>query len=128
MSDDSQFNGQITTNGPLKLEHNIIMSSLVLSRALTSADDGTHTWTVTATQNGVSVSAALTVTIIPASSTDTPSGITLNPTNIAELPDTSPAGTMLTSVAIAMTEGTMFAGTVGVVDETGAAAPVTFMP
>ena len=100
------------------------MSSLVLSRALTSADDGSHQWTVTATQGGQSVQAVLAVSIVPAVLPH-PVSITLDPASVS-LPDNSPAGMMLSTPTITMSDGSTFSGTVDVTDENGNPAPVTF--
>jgi len=103
------------------------MSTIILSRDLTPADDGMHTWTMNATQNGVTVSAVFMVTIVSGTVQVVPVSITLSP-NSASFPDNTAAGTLVTTPSIIMSDGSVFAGTFAATDETGAAAPVTFQP
>ena len=59
MSDGSQFAGKLTTS-----DTNFFATSglnIVTARAFTSADDGTHSTTITATQGGVTVAAKLSL-------------------------------------------------------------------
>jgi hypothetical protein len=68
MSDSSTFIGILSENGAFT---QISGSTLVLSRSLTGADDGSYTITVTATQNSVSASAPFALTVVP------PSGLSI---------------------------------------------------
>ncbi|MBV8293492.1 MAG: hypothetical protein JOY55_17070 [Mycobacterium sp.] len=105
MSDGSAFAGTLTTS-PASV---VTMSgnNLVLTRGLTSADDGSQTWTVAATQNGVTVSGSIQVQVNAAS--PTPTGVTFTPT-VASLPDNAAAGTMVAAVSVSMSDGSAFTG------------------
>lgn len=85
---------------------------VVLARDLTAADDGTVTATVTATQNGVSVTAQLTV-IIAAPVTQPSPTISLDSPSV-NLDDTSTAGTVVSAFTTGMTDGSPFTGDVTV--------------
>ena len=65
MSDGSPFSGSLAASpvGTVTMSDN----QLVLARGLTPADDGSHQWSVSATQNGVTVSATIQVQVTPAS-------------------------------------------------------------
>src|SRR5258707_921080 len=62
MSDDSAFSGTLSA-GPASTVAISGGRLLVLARGLSSADDGSHLWGVTATQNGVMVSSSFTVQV-----------------------------------------------------------------
>jgi hypothetical protein len=62
-SDGSPFTGTLGTS-PAGIVTISGSSTLVLARALSSTDDGSHQWGVTATQNGVTVSSSVTVQVI----------------------------------------------------------------
>ena len=131
MSDGSRFSGTVVIGLTLStffhhppLKWDPAMSSLVLSRTLTSADDGVFTWTVTATQNGASVSASLAVTI--SATPPVPTTISLNPA-VVSLVDNAAAGTLVSTPTITMSDGSDFSGTVTIVDvASNTPAPVTF--
>ena len=128
MSDGSWFAGCFNSNGPLLLVQppgDDEMASVVLSRDLTSADDGNHVWTLSFTQNGVSVSATVNVSIT-APTAAVPTAVTVSPDTVS-LPDNATAGTMVTTPTITMSDGSVFAGTMSAVDEGGNSAPVNFM-
>jgi len=101
------------------------MSIIVLSRDLTPADDGMHTWTMSATQNGVTVTAVFMATIVAGQMQVIPTSMTLSPAS-GSFPDNTAAGTQVTVPSIVMSDGSVFAGTFAATDETGAAAPVAF--
>jgi len=102
MSDGSAFVGGLVASpaGTVTMSGN----QLVLARGLTSADDGAHPWSVAATQNGVTVSGSIPVQVTP-----TPTGVTLTPST-ASLPDNAAAGSTVATVAVAMSDGSAFAG------------------
>jgi hypothetical protein len=77
----------------------------VLARDLTPADDGPHQWSLSAIQNGVTVSATIQVQV-----TATPTGVTFTPA-AASLPDNALAGTSVAAVSVAMSDGSVFSGT-----------------
>jgi len=64
MSDGSAFTGTLAASpsGTVAISGN----KLVLARGLTSADDGSQQWAVSATQNGVTVSSSITVQVTSA--------------------------------------------------------------
>ena len=85
------------------------------SRALTPADDTPTpvTVTLTFTQNGVAVNATLSLQINPATGQAVPVSVTLNP-NSQTLLDNTPAGQLVTTPAVVMSDGSQFAGTMTV--------------
>jgi hypothetical protein len=103
MSNGSAFAGTLAASPAGTVT--ISGTNLVLARALTSADDGSRQWGVSATQNGVTASGAIQVQVTP-----TPTGVTFTPT-AASLPDNAVAGTIVAAVAVAMSNGSAFAGT-----------------
>ena len=130
MSNGSDFQGEFNSNGPLLLVHPqgaLKMPNIVLSRDLTSADDGSHTWTMTFTQNGVSVSATFPVSIVSPPPVAVPVSVALSPSS-ATMDDTATAGTLVTNAEVAMSDGSTFSGSMSAVDENGNAAPVQIMP
>ena len=103
------------------------MSTLILSRALTSADDGSGTWTVTATDaDGQSASIQIAFTISPPAVQQAPVFTGWPPS--VTMPDNSPAGAVVASGTIMNNDGSAFTGTVAMVDQNGNAAPLTFQP
>jgi len=64
MSDGSAFAGTLAAS-PANTVAISGTTGLVLARKLTSTDDGPQQWTVSATQNGVTVSSSVTVQVIP---------------------------------------------------------------
>jgi hypothetical protein len=62
-SDGSPFTGTLGAD-PADVVAISGSAGLVLARALTSTDDGSHQWGITATQNGVTVSASVTVQVV----------------------------------------------------------------
>ena len=61
MSDGSAFTGTLAASPSGTVA--ISGKNLVLARALTSADNGSQTWSVAATQNGVTVSGSIPVQV-----------------------------------------------------------------
>jgi hypothetical protein len=111
MCNGSTFSGTLAASptGTVAISGN----NLVLARALTSADDGSHQWSVTATQNGVTVSGSIAVQVTAASPPPpppSPTAITLSPASVT-IPDNAPAGTLLATAAVTMSDGSQFAGT-----------------
>ena len=98
------------------------MSTLVLSRALTPADDGTGTWDIVATTADGMFSATLTITytITPAVPAEGPP--IFSPASMAvSLPDNSAAGMTVWTGTLTNSDGSAFNGTVSV-----GSAPLTF--
>ena len=102
MSDGSTFAGALAASPARTVT--IPARMLVLARALTSADDGPRQWTVTATQNGVTVSGSISVQV-----NATPTGVTFTPST-ASLPDNAAAGTTVAVVSVSMSDGSTFTG------------------
>jgi hypothetical protein len=111
MSKGPAFSGSLTASpaGTVTMTGN----KLVLARGLTSADDGSHQWSVSATQNGVTISGAIPVQVNASSPPPPPSpiptGVTFAPT-MASLPDNAAAGTTVAAVSVAMSDGSTFSG------------------
>lgn len=124
MSDGSKFHGRITTSTPLLRTRFFNMSTLVLSRNLTSADDGTGSWTVVATtaDGQFSANLVITYTIGPPVPAEGPPVFTGWPTAVT-LTDNMLAGAVVASGTLLDSDGTAFDGTVNV-----GGAPLTFMP
>jgi hypothetical protein len=129
MSDGSAFAGTLGANpaGTVAISGS---TRLVLARAVTSADDGSQQWGVSATQNGVTVSSSIAVQVIhlsppppptpppappsapppaPPPAPPTPTGVTFAPTS-ASLPDNAAAGTTVAVVSVSMSDGSAFTG------------------
>jgi hypothetical protein len=102
MSDGSAFAGTLAASpaGTVAVSGN----KLVLARGLTPADDGSHQWSIAATQNGVTVSGT-----IPVQVTATPTAVMFTPT-AASLPDNAAAGTVVAAVSVSMSDASAFAG------------------
>jgi hypothetical protein len=102
MSDGFAFAGSLAASpaGTVTISGN----KLVLARPLTPADDGSRQWTVTATQNGVTVSGSISAQV-----NATPTGVTFTPST-ASLPDNAAAGTIVAVVSVSMSNGSAFAG------------------
>src|SRR5208282_5354422 len=109
MSDGSAFAGTLVA-APAATVAIAGGPRLVLARALTAADNGSPRWSVAATQNGVTVSAAIPVQVTGASLPPAPTGVTFAPST-ASLPDNAAAGTMVAAVSVSMSDGSAFAGT-----------------
>jgi hypothetical protein len=107
MSDGSAFTGSFaaTPFGTVAISGN----KLVLARGLTSADDGSHRWTVTAAQNGVMVSSAIPVQVI-VGRPPAPTSITFTPSH-ASLPDSAATGATVAADTVSMSDGSVFSGT-----------------
>jgi hypothetical protein len=123
MSDGSQFNGKITISTHLIRVRNLLMSQLVLSRALTPTDDGVQTWTITATTADGQFSSQLviTATIAPPVAAEGPPVFSGWPTAVS-LADNAAAGSLVASGSLLDSDGTPFNGTVSV-----GSAPLTFV-
>jgi hypothetical protein len=102
MSDGSDFTGDLTAE-PAAIVTTAGMN-LVLARALTPADGGEDTWEVTATQDGYSASQEIEVEIIPI-----PIGVEFDP-DVASLPDSAPADTLIAAISVVMSDGSDFTG------------------
>lgn len=128
MSDSSRFSGTFSTTGPFVLINywRFDMPTIVLSRDLTTTDVGSHTWTMTFTQNSVSVTASFSATITSGTSQSVPTAVSVAPAS-GTFPDNATAGTTVTDATITMSDGSTFSGTFSAVDETGAAAPLSMM-
>ena len=100
------------------------MSTVVLSRALTSADDGTGTWDIVFTTADGMFNATLSIvyTITPAAPAEGPPVIT-PATMTVSLPDNSAAGMSVWVGTVTNSDGSAFNGTVNV-----GGAPLTFTP
>ncbi len=109
MSDGSVFAGPPTINPGGMV--GITGSNCLLSRALTLSDDGSHSFSVSATQNGTSISATLQLNVTAATPA-IPTSITLTPSTVS-LPSTSPIGTAVCTTVIRMSDGSTFAGALG---------------
>lgn len=122
MSDGSQFRGKVSISTHLIRVRNS-MSQLVLSRALTPADDGVQTWTITATTADGQFSAQLviTATIAPPVAAEGPPVFSGWPTAV-NLVDNAAAGSTVASGSLLDSDGTPFNGTVDV-----GTAPLTFV-
>jgi hypothetical protein len=103
MSDGSTFSGALAASPAGTVT--ISGKSLVLARALTSADNGSRQWSVAATQNGVTVSGSILVQV-----SAIPTGVTLTP-SIVSLPDNAAVGTVVAAVSVSMSDGSAFTGT-----------------
>jgi hypothetical protein len=102
MSNGSGFAGSLTASpaGTVTMSGN----KVVLARGLTSADNGSYQWSVAATQNGVTVSGSISVQI-----TAMPTAVTFTP-SAPSLPDNAVAGSTVAVVAVKMSDGSAFAG------------------
>jgi hypothetical protein len=72
MSDGSAFSGTLAASPAGTVT--ISGKNLVLARALTAADDGSHQWTVTAMQSGVTASGVIQVQVNAANPPPPPPG------------------------------------------------------
>src|SRR5262249_23228513 len=97
MSDGSVFSGALNASPPdtVAISDN---KRVGLARALTAADNGSHQWSVAATQNGVKVSGSIPVQVVPAGPPPPPppypTAITVTPAT-STIADSAPAGTLL---------------------------------
>jgi hypothetical protein len=116
MSDGSAFAGSLAASpaGTVAISGN----KLVLARGLTSADDGSHPWSVAAAQNGVTISGTIPVQVTAASPPPPPpppppvlypTAITVTPAN-STIADSAPAGTLLATATVTMSDGSQFTG------------------
>ena len=122
-SDGERFRGSIRFPAILRSEY-FHMSTVVLSRALTSADDGTGTWDIVFTTADGMFNATLSIlyTITPAVPAEGPPVIT-PATATVSLPDNSAAGMAVWTGTVTNSDGSAFNGTVNV-----GGAPLTFTP
>ena len=120
MSDGSRFRGRITV--PPLLKVGFFMSTLTLSRNLTSADDGTGSWTVIATtaDGQFSANLVITFTISPPVAAEGPPVFSGWPVSV-QLTDNMLAGAVVASGTLTDSDGTPFNGTVNV-----GSAPLVF--
>jgi hypothetical protein len=109
MSDGSAFAGALTIGA-----NNMVAlagSTVALTRALTAADDGAHSFLITATQNAGTASAALALNVTGVASPPTVI-ITVTPST-PQIPDTTSAGAVVATYTVTMSDGSPFVGTVG---------------
>ncbi len=116
-SDGSVFNGTFSVSDTLATVSGL---SLILARTLTSADIGTHTFMVTATQNNMNVSTTFTLVISaviapPPPTNAVPQSISFIPfvpmiQGWYQLSDTTPIGTVVAKVDVVMSDGSVFFG------------------
>jgi hypothetical protein len=113
MSDGSAFAGMLTIGANNMVA--LARSTVALTRALTAADDGAHSFLITATQNAGTASAALALNVT-AGAAPPPSPptviITVTP-NTPQIPDTTSAGAVVATYTVMMSDGSPFVGTVG---------------
>lgn len=102
MSDGSTFTGELEIESDGMAE--IVGSNILLARDLTSADAGTHGWTVIATQEPASVSYDAEIAIIPV-----PSAVLFEPDEVS-IPDNTAANYHLAEVTVEMSDGSDFGG------------------
>lgn len=121
-SDGSPFRGTLRLSTTILRSEFLHMSTLVLSRALTPADDGTGTWEVVATTADGTFQATLSIsyTIAPAAPAEGPP-VFAPPSAAVSLADDSAAGTSVWSGTLTNSDGSAFNGTVSV-----GTAPLTF--
>jgi hypothetical protein len=108
-SDGSAFAGTLTigVNNMVALSG----STVALTRALTAADDGAHSFLITATENAGTASATLMLNVTAAASSPTVK-IIVTP-NTPQLPDTTSVGAVVATYTVTMSDGSPFVGTIG---------------
>jgi hypothetical protein len=108
-SDGSVFAGtlKIGVNNMVALSG----STVALTRALTAADDGAHSFLITATENVGTASTTLVLNVTAAASPPTVK-IIVTP-NTPQLPDTTSVGAVVASYTVTMSDGSPFVGTIG---------------
>lgn len=84
--------------------------NVVLARDLAAGDDGAHNYTVSAMQNGITVTFQGTLNI---AATPVPSAITASPDPSSTL-DNAKAGAQVSTVTVTMSDGSVFHGTLDV--------------
>jgi hypothetical protein len=101
--------------GTLKIGVNTMValsgSTVALARALTAADDGAHSFLITATENAGTASATLVLNVTAAASPPTVK-IIVTP-NTPQLPDTTSVGAVVATYTVTMSDGSPFVGTIG---------------
>jgi hypothetical protein len=97
---DLNASGIVTTDGNFVNGYN-----LILARNLSMSDIGSHTITISAIQNEVSVSTSYTFVVLPLPVINWTSG------NI-EIFDNTPLGTVVNTFTVSMSDGSPFTGTV----------------
>jgi hypothetical protein len=101
--------------GTLKIGVNTMValsgSTVALARALTAADDGAHSFLITATENAGTASATLVLNVTAAASPPTVK-IIVTP-NTPQLPDTTSVGAVAATYTVTMSDGSPFVGTIG---------------
>jgi hypothetical protein len=88
---------------------------VALTRTLTAADDGAHSFLITATENAGTASAALAlnVTAVAPPPPSPPTVIITVTPNTPQIPDTTSAGAVVATYTVTMSDGSPFVGTVG---------------
>jgi len=114
MSDGSRFRGSFKVPSILRMGP-FTMSTLTLSRNLTSADDGTGSWTIVATtaDGQFSANLVITYTISPPVAAEGPPVFSGWPSAVT-LTDNALAGAVVASGTLLDSDGTAFDGTVNV--------------
>ncbi len=87
----------------------VLQNGMIVAN-VTSADDGLHTLALTATQGSIKT----TLTLAPIVVGPVPI-ITVTPNPIPAVPDNSPAGAVLATVSVKMSDGSPFTGTLTLV-------------
>lgn len=105
MNNGSAFSGTLTISGASFV--GLSNGKLVLTRKLTSSDNGLKNLTVTATQNGGTVSATFGLTV---GAVALPTSVSLTPSSVS-IPDNSASGLVLSNIAVTMNNGSTFSGT-----------------
>jgi hypothetical protein len=107
MSDGSVFAGALTIGA-----NNMVAlagSTVALTRALTAADDGAHSFMITATQGGVSANAILALAVAAVGAAVPMIAVT---PMAPQIPDTTPLGAVVATFAVTMSDGSPFTGSV----------------
>jgi hypothetical protein len=102
MSDGSAFAGSlsIATNNMVAISG----TKAVLARGLSASDDGAHSVVITATQGGSSANATLSVTV--SAFAPPPHMLVLSLTAPAQILDSSPKGTVISTATVKYSDGT----------------------
>jgi hypothetical protein len=107
-SDGSPFNGFLGVSDPMSL-FAISKGNIILSRALAASDDGSHSGTITATLGAQVKTMPFTVTVM-----SPPVPVIMVMLNGATLLDNAPAGTVVGTYHVTMSDGSPFTGTVSI--------------
>jgi hypothetical protein len=113
MSDGSAFAGALTIGANDMVA--LAGSTAALTRTLTAADDGAHSFVITATQNAGTARAALAlnVTAVAPPPPSPPTVVITVTPNMPQIPDTTSVGAVVATYTVTMSDGSPFVGTVG---------------